>query len=111
MSLLVSPNVIPGEKPRMSDFFTSARDEGFRKRGCTDTRTAAAATTIKPAITMAIFINPSQETSDHTTAGAFYLRCMVRAARYLCRTAARKIAASEDRMGTYRLVMNVKNRP
>src|SRR3954466_6937623 len=71
MSLLVSSNVMPGEKPRMSDFCTSASDAGFRKLGWTATRTAAA-TTITPATTMAIFISPSQETSDHTTAGAFY---------------------------------------
>ncbi|MCK1477713.1 hypothetical protein IVB27_23625 [Bradyrhizobium sp. 197] len=59
----------PGEKPRMSDFFTSASDAGFQKLGWIATR-AAATTTIKPAITMAIFISPSRETSDHTTSGA-----------------------------------------
>jgi hypothetical protein len=62
---------------------------------------------------MAIFISPSQETFDHTTAEAFYqpLRCLVRAARYLCRPHLRKIGASEDRVGTCRLVMNVKTAP
>jgi N-acyl-L-homoserine lactone synthetase len=59
--LLVSSNVIPGEKPKMSDFFTRAREAGFRKLGWIATR-AATATTIKPAMTIATFMSTPRET-------------------------------------------------